>query len=65
VCQSTEVLGLRGFLQQQSYNGPVNSTSSDSLNWSVMPTLKCMSLQSPSYSLAVAFLLEECVFTLA
>jgi hypothetical protein len=35
--------------------GPVNSTSLDSLNWPMMPTLKCMSLQSASYTLAVAF----------
>lgn len=40
---------------------PVNSTSLDSLNWSIMPTLKCMSLQSANYTVAVAFLLEECV----
>ena len=41
--------------------GPVNSTNLDSLNCSVMHALKCMSLQSASYSLAVTFLLEACV----
>ena len=68
MCVNQLKSGVRGVSYDSSHTmEPVNSTSLDGLNWSMMPTSKCMSLQSASYSLAMTFLLEECVllFTLA